>query len=229
MKLPAGLTAVLSLAFLLARANPAAAAEDVSIDRLLNKLPAPEKIAQARRIDSDPAMRDPLARDLGNALSRNDSRRALVLSRRLAERYPKSALAHFVRGTLATGAHRFPEASAALQQAIKIQPKFFMAYLQLGVVELSQGHFAAAMPYFQKAVKLEPKMPFGWIFLSGCSENLGRQQESIDYARRATTIAPEFQTAWLQLARAEKLAGHKSEAKRAENRAQQLARQYRRR
>jgi tetratricopeptide (TPR) repeat protein len=203
-------------------AATAGATEDASIDRLLKKLPAPEKLAKVQAATADPVIRDPIAEDIGKALSQRNSSRALTLSRRLTKRYPKSPLAHCIRGALASSVRRYPEASAAYRETIDIEPKFSFAYLQLGSLEAVQGHFAAAMPYFQKLVELEPKAPIGWVFLSDCSEKLGRQQESLQYAKRATVVAPSVAAAWLQLAHAENALGHTENARRANARAQKL-------
>jgi tetratricopeptide (TPR) repeat protein len=223
MKFPSSLAAILLTAVMIASVSRGAAAtEDASIDRLLNKLPAPEKVARLRATQTDPVVRDPIAQDIGKALSRRNTSSALKLSRRLTERYPKSPLAHCIRGAIASAERKYPEASAAYHRTLDIQPKFSFAYLQLGALEAVQGHFAAAMPYFQKLVELEPKAPIGWVFLSDCSEKIGRRQESLQYAKRATVVGPATAGAWMQLARAESALGHTENARRATARAQKL-------
>src|SRR2546421_9774336 len=86
------ITAALSFAVL---AQPGALAQDSSIDRLLNKLPPPEKLvkpsAQRAIEQPDPAFKDPIGRQLYQALVTQNFPQALNLSRKLTERYPRSA------------------------------------------------------------------------------------------------------------------------------------------
>ena len=127
MKFPSSLLAVLLTAVMIASGGrTAAAADDASIDRLLNKLPAPEKVAKLQAGQTDPVMRDPIAQDIGKALSQRNASRALKLSRRLTERYPKSPLAHCIRGAIASAERKYPEATAAYRRTLDIQPKFFL-------------------------------------------------------------------------------------------------------
>ena len=71
------------------------AQEDPSIDRLLKKLPPPEKLVKpsvARAINQpDPALRDPLVPQIAAASQSNNSGRALELARKLSAKHPTSA------------------------------------------------------------------------------------------------------------------------------------------
>jgi tetratricopeptide (TPR) repeat protein len=191
------------------------AAQDPSIDRLLSKLPPPEKFV-------DPAIRDPLAKQMAAAAKAYNFGAALDVSRRLAERYPKSLGAQLVHGMFAQSLRRFPEASAAYHKALSIRPDFAIAYVGLGLTEASQQHFRAALSDFQQVTRLAPKADIGWIGSSACAEKLGRRQESLEYARRAATVAPSSAGAWYQLAREEGLFGNKQASAKALARANQL-------
>ena len=193
------------------------AARDPSIDRLLGKLPPPEKFI-------DPAINDPLAKQMAAAAKAHNFGTALDASRRLAGRYPKSLGAQVIHGTLALILHRFPEASAAYHKALSIRPDFAVAYVGHGLAEASQQHFRAALSDFQQVTRLAPKAEVGWIGSSGCAEKLGRRQESLEYARRATTVAPSSSGAWFQLAREEGISGNKQASTKAFARAIQLQR-----
>jgi tetratricopeptide (TPR) repeat protein len=195
----------------------ALAAQDPSIDRLLGKLPPPEKFV-------DPAINDPLAKQMAAAAKAHNFGTALDASRRLADRYPKSLGAQMVHGMLALALRRFPEASAAYHKVLSIRPDFAAADIGLGLAEASQQHFRAALSDFQQVTRLAPKADAGWIGSSGCAEKLGRRQESLQYARRATAVAPSSAGAWYQLAREEGLSGNKQASANALARANQLER-----
>lgn len=195
-----------------------ASAQDPSIDRLLRKLPPPEKLVRV-----DPALNDPLTQQIANAAKAQNFGLALDLARKLARRYPKSAGAQAFHGMLAVQLHRGDEAANAFRKALAIQPNIAFAHFGLGAVEFIGGRFAAAMPHFRRSVQLEPKAVFNWIFLSACAQNLGRKQEAVDYAKRATAMSPALPAAWIQLAQAEAALGHQREAKAAIKRAQQMS------
>ena len=103
------------------------AAQDPSIDRLLGKLPPPEKFV-------DPAINDPLAKQMAAAAKAHNFVAALDAARRLAGRYPTSVVAQMVHGMFAKFLRRFPEATAAYHKALLIQPDFAAAYIGLAIV-----------------------------------------------------------------------------------------------
>lgn len=194
-----------------------ALAQDPSIDKLLKKLPPPEQVVR-----TDPAFQDPLTKQIASAAKAQNFGQALELSRKLAQRYPKSAGAQASRAILAFQLRRFDEAADAFRKTIAIQPNLAFAYFGLGAVEFIRGHFTAAIPHLRKSVQLEPKATFGWLFLSACAEKLGRKQESLEHAKRATTASPDLPATWIQLAHAESALGHQREAMAAMKRAQHI-------
>jgi tetratricopeptide (TPR) repeat protein len=196
------------------------AAQDPSIDRLLGKLPPPEKFV-------DNAAKDPLVKQIEAAAKAKNLGAALEASRQLARRYPKSLGAQMIHGTLALSLRRFPEALGAYRKARSIQPDFPAAYVGLGVAEASQQNFRAALSHFQQVTRLAPQAEVGWGGSSACAEKLGRLRESLEYARRATAVAPSSATAWYQLAREEGLSGNKQASDKALARANQLQRKSR--
>ncbi len=198
--------------------RPLGAADEPSIDRLLNKLPAPEKLVQTR----DPGGTDPLAKKTLEALQKKNYGQALDYSRRLTRANPTSAVAHGLHGWIAFNLQQIGEASSEFRSAIKSQSNYSFGYFGLGLCEATQTHYANALQNFQQLARLEPKAEVAWVASSGCAERLGRRRESLDYAKRATAIAPRSAIAWSQLARAEEINGHKAEAQRAFSRAREL-------
>jgi tetratricopeptide (TPR) repeat protein len=206
-----GISAVTLLAVLPVRAA------DEAIDRLVGKLPPPEKFV-------DPAINDPLAKQMTAASKANNFGVALDLSRRLADRYPKSLGAQMVHGALAVSLRQFREASGAYHKALSIRPDFPAAYLGLGVTDAAQNRFSDALSDFQQVTRLAPQFEVGWIGSSACAEKLGRSRDSLEFARRATAVAPSSAAAWLQLAREESASGNSQAAAKALARADQLRR-----
>ncbi len=78
------ITAVLAFALI---ATTGALAQDASIDRLLNKLPPPEKLVKPpvkRAVEQpDPALKDPLGRRIVQAVVTDNFPQALYLNRKL--------------------------------------------------------------------------------------------------------------------------------------------------
>src|SRR5438067_3995106 len=84
------ITAVLVFALL---ATTGALAQDASIDRLLNKLPPPAKLVKPpvqRAIEQpDPAFKDPIRKQIFQAVVTGNFPQALYLNRKLTQRYPQ--------------------------------------------------------------------------------------------------------------------------------------------
>src|ERR1700741_2894833 len=156
-------------------------AQDPSIDKLLKKLPPPEKLVKpsvTRALSrTDPAGRDPLVPQIEAALKSNNGARALDLLRKLMATYPKSAAANCLHGMIALLPQRYAEAAKALRESASLQPNFAPAYLGLAALEAAQRHYAAAIPHLKKLTALEPNYGFGWIALSDCALRSGRKQE----------------------------------------------------
>ena len=187
-------------------------AQDPSIDKLLKKLPPPEKLVkptvQRAVRQPDTALRDPLTSQIFSAAQSNNARSALELSRKLCAKYPKSAGSECLRGIVALTFSQYGEAATGFRHSIALSPNFSLAYFGLAATEVFQDHYAAAIPPLKELTRLEPQYGFGWLALSDCSLRCGRKQESLEYARRATKVAPSAASAWLQLARAESAAGN---------------------
>lgn len=192
-----------------------ASAADPSIDRLLSKLPAPEKFV-------DPAQNDPLAKQVFAAVNANKFGAALEAARGLTKKYPSSPGAQAVLGLVAVEMRRFPEAATACRKALSIRSDFSPAYTGLALAELGQGRYRQAFSSFQRITKLSPTYDIGWIGMSVCAERLGWGKASLEYARRATVVAPTSAAAWDQLAREEDLFGNAHAASEAIARAHRL-------
>lgn len=219
MRLRPPLLVAIAAALVIGHAPALKAQADSSIDKLIKKLPAPEKVIQL-----DPASRDPLANKIVAAIKAMNLGNAYAMSKQLAARYPKSAGAHAVHGQLALVLEHYPEASDAFHKAVVIQPDYAFAYVGLAFSEASQNHIDAAMSGFRQVTRLSPNTDIGWIGMSACAERLGKKNDSLQYARRATAVAPSSYAAWLQLSRSERIAGNRQAAANALARANDLQR-----
>jgi tetratricopeptide (TPR) repeat protein len=212
----------LIIAAALAAASPAVSrSEDATVDQLIKKLPPPETVARSS-IALDPALRDPLTKQVVDSAKTMNFGNAYAASQKLAQRYPKSAVAQCLYGRFALFMRRYPEAAAAYRKALNDQPNLPVAYLGLGMSEAARQNFSAAMSDYRQVARLAPKADVGWIAMSACSEKLGHKSESLDYARQATAVAPSSAAAWLQVAREERLSGDQQAASKALARANQL-------
>src|SRR5207253_9964563 len=117
------ITVMLSFALF---AVTSALAEDASIDRLLNKLPPPEKLVkppvQRAMEQPDPAFQDPIGRQTLQAIMTDNIPQALYLNRKLTERYPRSLGAQYLRGVMAWTVHQYGEAYSSFRAATKNEP-----------------------------------------------------------------------------------------------------------
>jgi tetratricopeptide (TPR) repeat protein len=217
--------AVWCAALLLSLVSPSAqAAPDSEIDRLLKKLPPPEKLVKRNehvvRV-ADPALNDPLVKQIDAASKQ--PKRAFELSRQLVARYPSSAAANYYAGYYAAEAKLYPDASAAFRRAIAIQPQLVLGHFSLAFVEWQQGHRADALSHMRQVTKLEPRAAAGWAVLSLCAEMTGNWQESVTAARHLVVLAPRQPAAWVRLALAERNVGNNRAAAAAMDRAVQVA------
>ena len=186
--------------------------QDPSIDRLLKKLPPPEKLVKpsvARAIKQpDPALRDPLVQQIAAAAQSNNVSRALILARQLSAKFPNHAGVDCLHGLLAWMARQNAEADKAFRHAIALESSASLAQLGLAALAVENNRYSAALPHLRALTRIEPQYTFGWMALSDCALRTGQKQEALEAARKATALSPSSANAWLQLARTETALGH---------------------
>jgi tetratricopeptide (TPR) repeat protein len=209
---PSRFTVTIASFVLITLSFSAVRGQDPSIDKLLKKLPPPEKLVKPtveRAVrQPDPALRDPLVPQIDSAARGNNTSRALDLSRKLSAKYPKSAGSECLHGIVALDIRQYGEAASAFRHSITLAPNFSLAHFGLAATEVFQDHYAAAISPLKELMRLEPQFGFGWLALSDCCLRSGRRQEGVEYALRATKVVPSAASAWLQLARAENSVGN---------------------
>ncbi len=121
---------VMQLCCILSLGIASSHAEDASIDKLLSKLPPPEKIIQpsARKAveQSDPAFKDGLVTEIVVAVQLRNFQLAMGLSRKLTEKYPGSAGAQALRGAVFYDSGQYKEASAGFRAATTLIPSIHL-------------------------------------------------------------------------------------------------------
>ena len=186
-------------------------AQAPSIDKLLSKLPPPEKFKRPpleRALgQEDLALKDPLVNEIDSVARNGSYKRAMEITGKLIARYPHNPGPYCVMGLLAFWARQYGEATSNFRRALVERPHYSFAFFGLAVVELEQKHFAAAIPPLKSFVEFEPESTDAWLTLSDCALEIGQKQESANYARRAIAASPSSAVTWLHLARAERALG----------------------
>jgi tetratricopeptide (TPR) repeat protein len=171
------------------------AAEDASINRLLKKLPPPEKLVKQSASQpsqaADPALKDPLLTyTIAAAMMRNFSQ-ARLYSRKLSERFPRSAVAAILWGNCAYHARYYAEAAGAIRKALALAPRDAYTWMDLAIVENAMGHVAAALNAMVKAAEMSPNDGDLAAVLGFSYINLNRIPQAIPPLQRAAKLLPK--------------------------------------
>jgi tetratricopeptide (TPR) repeat protein len=112
----------------------------------------------------------------------------------------QNAAAFEVRGADALGKRQWPEAVAALRQALEIAPDNAFTHLNLGTALFETGNAADALTQFQEAVRLSPTLAKAHYGIGIVTEAAERDAEAIDAFATAVKIDPDLLEARLSLA-----------------------------
>jgi len=170
-------------------------AEDASIDRLLGKLPPPEKIikpsAQAQAKQQDPALNDPLLVDIFVLANMGKVSDARFYSRKLSEKYPGSEAALILWGECAYRLRYYDEAAGVFRRATAVAPHDGYTWLYLAKAENALGHIGTALTAMAKAAEISPNdgelaavLGFNYI-------NLNKVPQAISPLQRAAKLLPQ--------------------------------------
>jgi tetratricopeptide (TPR) repeat protein len=169
-------------------------AEDASIDRLLKKLPAPEKLVkpstpQASR-PADPALKDPLLISAVTAAMMRNLSQARFYCRKLSEKYPHSEVAAILWGNLAYRLRYYTEAAGAFRKALALAPRDAYTWMDLAIVEYAMGHVGVALDAMAKAAQISPNDGDLAAVLGFSYINLNRIPQAIPPLQRAAKLLP---------------------------------------
>jgi tetratricopeptide (TPR) repeat protein len=113
---------------------------------------------------------------------------------------PNSVWPYSAEGLIQTrerAARYWPQAAAAAQRAIQLDPKLPAAYLALGVLEHFRGRLLAADDLFAKALNLDPYNPDILAWRMALLADVGKQGEALAVAQQLTALDPYVPT-WKQ-------------------------------
>jgi tetratricopeptide (TPR) repeat protein len=149
--------------------------------------------AQLRlRGNVDPSPNDPLMREVSGLL--------------------QNATAFEVRGADAVAKRQWPEAVAALRQAITLAPDNAFTHLNLGTALFETGDARGALSEFTEAARLSPRLAKAQYGIGIVTESAGRDAEAIAAFTRAVEADPASLESRLSLADALRRNGRDAEA-----------------
>jgi tetratricopeptide (TPR) repeat protein len=102
-------------------------------------------------------------------------------------------------GIVLSTAGRVPEALAAFEGALRVDPKNAIAYQNIGLTHVQHGHSQEAVAAFEKAFAVNDRLPRAWNGLGVAQEQLGRHREALDSWQRAVALDPQQFEALLNL------------------------------
>jgi tetratricopeptide (TPR) repeat protein len=171
------------------------AVEDASIDRLLKKLPPPEKIvrpsARKEAKAADPALKDPLLTYTVAAAMMRDWAQARFYSLKLSQKYPHSEVAALLWGNCAYRIRYYAEAAGAFRKALGLAPRDAYTWMDLAIAENAMGHLGTALDAMTKAAQLSPNDGDLAAVLGFSYINLNRVPQAIPPLQRAAKLLPK--------------------------------------
>jgi Flp pilus assembly protein TadD len=191
----AGIRFVQVCCILLLGIDAALGAEDASIDRLLSKLPPPEKLikpsAPQRTEQKDPALQDPLFVQIFALAGLGNLSEGRLYSRKLSEKYPRSEAALILWGEFAYRLRYYDEAGGVFRRATAVAPHDDYAWLELAKAENALGHIGTALNAMSKAAEISPKDGELAAILGFNYINLNKVPQAIPPLQRAAKLLPQ--------------------------------------
>ncbi len=123
-----------------------------------------------------------------------DIARAELLAEQALAVAPRRALTHFAVAQVLRAQHRYPEAIAAYEATVALNPNWAHAYSHLGWCRFVSGEIDALVPAQERAIRISPRDPQIGLFYSriGCVHMLQeRFDEALMWLERARAAAPE--------------------------------------
>lgn len=121
-------------------------------------------------------------------------------AKKAAEIFPKDYELLNLLGVLLRQVKRYPEAVAALDQAMRINPGHQSAQINRGNILLDMGEAAKAEQVFSQLSRRDPRNPEHHRQLGRALVKLGRRDPAMVRFRQAVAIKKDYVDAWLDLA-----------------------------
>ncbi|NKB72304.1 MAG: tetratricopeptide repeat protein [Candidatus Latescibacteria bacterium] len=118
----------------------------------------------------------------------------------LVELHPGDPRAHNLLGNHHFGQQNYPQAIAAYEKALAIDPEFSPIYNQLGYAQRFLGNYSAAEAAFGRYIELIPDDPNPYDSYAELLLKMGRYQDSIASYHRALAQDPHFVASYLGIA-----------------------------
>ena len=132
---------------------------------------------------------------------RGDSREALDVYAGMTKAFPKSAVAHQLRGQLLVREGRLGDARAAFQKALELSPLNYPTIEQLVELDLREGKTAEALSRAQAELQRNPKSASRQVLLAKVYFSVTNHVEAEKTLRSAIELEPDSIEAPVWLAR----------------------------
>ena len=129
---------------------------------------------------------------------------------------PTHPFAHYLRGETLRARARYPEALAAFDRVLALNPSFARAHAYRGLIHIFLGRAEETEADIAAALRLSPKDPLvgAWLARDGLAKlHLGRDEAAIPALQRAAAVNPLFDFPHLYLACAYARLGREAEAR----------------
>lgn len=133
----------------------------------------------------------------------------------LVKLFPDEERVHFWLGAFHYGRQEWPEAIAAYEAAIRINPEFAPAYNQLGYALRNLGRMDEASRAFCTYMKLVPDEPNPYDSHAELLLLMGRYRDAIEEYKRALAINPSFAPSYVGIGNAHLMLGDLPAARKA--------------
>jgi tetratricopeptide (TPR) repeat protein len=125
---------------------------------------------------------------------------------------PENHLAHGILGNVHLREHRFDEAMAEYQTALRLRPSYAQAYSNMGMVFELSGHPAEAIERYETALRWSPDLAEAHQNLGSLLASQGRLGPAIAHLEAAVKSNPDLVEAHMNLGSAFALSGRLDEA-----------------
>ncbi len=132
-------------------------------------------------------------------IERNPDKRYRLL-RELTNKYPSEKYAHFELGMYFDGLRRVPEALAAYERAVALDPNFGSAFNQIAYDYARSGDYPKALSFFERYAALNPADPNPQDSIAEMYMRMGRLDDSVAKYREVLAARPDFYLSWPSLA-----------------------------
>lgn len=116
----------------------------------------------------------------------------------------------------------YPEAQAALEKAVRLDPRSAEAQEELGIVLCKKGLYEPATQALEHALALDGSRTRAHYYLGVCHNQLDRLDRAAEAFERAVRVAPGDDRAWYQLGVVYDRQGRGDEAREMYRRARQV-------